>query len=160
VTSTTTGSVNVVLDGVTINPARPPHTYLGVARAISPAIICLSGAQPKLALPICLLAAHQAECLLKAYLSRDGSDDRVRAREIRHNLGELWAMASVDGLNISARPPQWLERLSELHAAPYHLRYSVGIHGIITPAPDDISSGLGHLLQVVEESLRGTSSFT
>ncbi|WP_375738289.1 hypothetical protein [Pseudomonas boanensis] len=117
-----TGSSNVTLDPVRNAPATPPHTYLGVAESMIPGVKVLADAPPACAPALALVAAHVLECLLKAYLSRDGSDDGLKTLKenaIRHNLEKLWAMAHSQGLQISEQPPDWVVTLSRLHKNPY-----------------------------------------
>jgi hypothetical protein len=148
-----TGTIDVNLEGASIAPARPPYTYLGVADALLPGIMCLSEAPKPSGLSLCLLAAHTLECLLKAYLSRNGSDKDVVTPEIRHNLAALWERAASEGLAILAEPPHWAVRLSELHDNPYYLRYSTGVHGIVMPPTASVVSGLMELRKSVGNSL-------
>jgi hypothetical protein len=137
-------------EGDVIKSPGPPQTYLGVARSLTSAIQILAKDETTSAIAFCLLAAHQAECLLKAYLSRGGSDARLRKPDLRHNLVALWEVAVSEGLPIEAPTPRWVQRLSELHDAPYMLRYSTGVHGVVTPARSLVDQGLRLLQQEVE----------
>jgi len=151
-TNEITGTLSSVLEDVTVTPPGPPHTYFGVAQRLLPAIRIL--AEPSVsAWAMALLSAHTLECLLKAYLSRDGSDDRLKHQQTRHNLDGLWRQAASEGLAVPADPPDWVVRLSELHNAPYYLRYSTGINGIVTPQPALMASELVALLHVVDATL-------
>ena len=69
-----TGTASIALQPVTIEPAALSHTYFGVAQSMMPGVKVLAAASPTSALALALVAAHVLECLLKAYLSRDGSD--------------------------------------------------------------------------------------
>jgi hypothetical protein len=135
-----------------VAPPGPPHTYFGVAQQLLPAIRTLAN-PPVSAWALALLSAHALECLLKAYLSRDGSDDRLRHQQIRHNLDALWRQAASEGLAVPVDPPDWAVRLSELHNTPYYLRYSTGINGIPTPPPALMASELAALIEVVRATL-------
>jgi hypothetical protein len=66
------GSGCLMSGPATLAPATPPHTYLGVASAIMPAVRLLAGTPEAGGIPHSLLSAHALECLLKAYLSRKG----------------------------------------------------------------------------------------
>ncbi len=68
------GTASIKLDPVTIAPASPPHTYFGVAESMMSGVNALAAASPPSLLALALVAAHVLECLLKAYLSRNGSD--------------------------------------------------------------------------------------
>jgi len=132
----------------------PPHTYMGVAHAMYMGVTALATMPSPPALPLALLAAHTLECGLKAYLSRNGDDTRVtRDSHLRHNLDELWALASDQGLEVPHAPPPWVTCLSLVHNKPYHLRYSGGVHGISTPSPEPMTTELGALLGQVDRQL-------
>ena len=141
------------LDDMTIAPAAPPYTYLGIAQAMIGGVRVLASASPTFALALALVAAHVLECTLKAYLSRSGSDVAVRAPAVRHNLAALWAMAHADGLLVPNTPPSWVSMLSGLHNSPYYLRYSTGIHGMSSPAAEPMTSELSALIALVQGSL-------
>lgn len=143
------------MPSLTISPARPPHTYLGVAENMLPGVKALAMASPVPALALALVAAHVLECALKAYLSRNGSNDELKNnQDVRHNLEALWAMAVADGLPISNSPPAWVACLSSIHDRPYHLRYSTDVHLISSPAPEPMTSELSELLNIVRRNLK------
>jgi HEPN domain-containing protein len=143
-----TGKLSITLEPFTTAKPAPPHTYFGVAQGMMPGVKILAEASQPCALALALVAAHVVECLLKAYLSRDGSEV-----EKTHDLGKLWAMAVGDGLKISKSPPDWASRLGGLHNRPYHLRYSEGVHGIGLPAAEPMASELAALLENVRVQL-------
>lgn len=151
-----TGSAAVTLAPVTVLPAGPSHTYLGVATNFVPAIRMLAQASPSPALPLAMLCAHTLECILKAYLSRDGDDRAVKTPDVRHNLTALWSLAGAQGLDLPTVPPEWVLCLSGLHASPYYLRYSTGVHGIVSPAAEPMASELAALLEHVRGKLWST----
>lgn len=128
------------LDDIAIAPAAPPFTYLGVAQSMIVGVKVLANASPTPALALALVAAHVLECTLKAYLSRRGTDAAVRVQKVRHNLNALWEMAYADGLSIPQAPPSWLSTLSGLHNQPYYLRYSTGVHSIVSPSAEPMVS--------------------
>jgi hypothetical protein len=72
---------------------------------------------------------------------------------VRHDLNALWSMAFDQDLQIQKDPPSWVACLSGLHKSPYHLRYSTGVHAIVTPAPEPMSSELAALLEIVRRQL-------
>ncbi len=148
------GTVSVTTHPDTIAPPTPPHSYFGVAQQLMPGVKVLAGASPSPALVLALVAAHVLECLLKAYLSKDGSDVAVKGLNVRHNLNALWAMAFAQGLRIPELPPSWVNCLSDLHKSPYYLRYSTGVHGIVSPGAEPMTSELAALLEVVRDQLR------
>jgi hypothetical protein len=147
-------TVSVTEEDDVIAAPAPPHTYFGVAQSMMPGVTILAAASPSPPLPLCLVAAHVLECLLKAYLSRDGSDAKVRDPKVRHDLNALWRMAFEQDLPVPESPPEWVDRLSGLHNHPYHLRYSTGVHGIVSPAPELMASELRALLETVRGKLR------
>lgn len=101
-----------------------------------PGLKVLVAAPPPSALALALVAAHVLACLLKAYLSRDGTDAALKNPGVRYDLNALWALAFAQGLQIPESPPSWANRLSGLHKLPYYLRYSDGVQGIVWPGAD------------------------
>lgn len=148
-----TGTLSVILEPVTIAPAAPPHTYLGVANSMFAGVTVLAAASPPPALPLSFLCAHTLECILKAFLSRSGDDTRLKQPGIRHDLNKLWVLASTEGFQIPNSPPPWIDCLSTLHAFPYYLRYSTGVHGIVSPPSALMVSDLAALLQQVRQQI-------
>jgi len=132
----------------------PPDTYLGVAGHLLSDVSILAKAMPPSGIGLPMLCAHALECTLKAYLSRGGNDAHVRAGDVRHNLAKLWMMAFEDGLRIPSQPPGWVGQLSALHDGPYHLRYSTGVNGIVSPAPELMAAGLPELLDLVRSHVQ------
>ena len=149
-----TVSGTMVLSPPTIAAPAPPHTYLGIAQGMMDGVRVLATASPLPSLALALVAAHTLECLLKAYLSRSRSDTAVRGQQVRHDLEKLWTMACADGLRIQPTLPDWAKRLSDLHKSPYHLRYSAGVHGLVTPAPEPMTTELAQLAENVRAQLR------
>ena len=138
-----------------IAPARPPNTYLGIAELLMPGLDALASSKSTVGVPLAFLAAHTLECLLKAYISTAaGSDAKVRKGRIKHDLHELWKLAVSKGLPVSASIPAWAENLSQLHGPPYFLRYSTGVHGLVTPAAQPMVSDLKALLEMVRQRVR------
>jgi len=141
----------VQLEGVSIAKPAPPETYLGVAESMIAGVNVLAKhGVAGLALP--LVAAHTLECALKAHLSRDGRDSRLRQPALRHHIEELWKLARTEGLPIGD-VPDWAANLSRIHNEPYYLRYSTGIHGIVTPAPEPIASELAAIIGTVRQAI-------
>ena len=138
---------------ITLPPALS-DTYMGVASAMLGGVNALSGSATRHTLPFAMLAAHALECALKAYLSRQGDDKAVRQHDVRHNLNLLWSMAHAGGLSIPSDPPAWVGILSDIHNAPYHLRYSRGINAISTPGAEPLTSELNTILKTVYSQLR------
>jgi len=99
------------------------------------------------------VSAQATECALKAYLSRTGNDRRLKDKPLRHNLTKLWGLAVAEGLAIPAPPPRWLEQLSALHDSPYHLRYSTGVHAMVSPGAEPMCTELEALVLLVGSSL-------
>lgn len=148
-----TGALSVTLQPISVAPAKPPHTYLDIACNMLPGVKVLAAASPLPALPLAMVSAHVLECALKAYLSKSGDDSRVKQSDVRHNLNALWSLAHHQGLNVPEQPPEWVCFLSHLHNAPYYLRYSTGVHGLVTPAPEPMATELGALVELVRTQL-------
>jgi HEPN domain-containing protein len=149
-----TGEMSTVLGPLTIKPAGPPETYLGVAQGMMPGVTILAGANPGAPLAMAFVAAHVLECALKAFLSRDGTDERLKRPPLNHDLGALWKLAAAEGLRVPEDPPAWVERLSGVHGSPYYLRYSTGVHGIVLPQAATVATELAAVLDSVREQLR------
>lgn len=148
-TNSISGKGSVELPPLGVLPAKPPHTYLGIAYAMLPGVRILADASPLPALPLALVCAHTLECALKAHLSKSGDDSRVRKSDVRHNLTALWNLSFSSGLNIQEDPPGWVACLSHIHNSPYYLRYSTGVHSIQTPAPEPMATELAALVDQV-----------
>jgi hypothetical protein len=131
----------------------PSETYFRVAHSLMPGVKLLASSSPTPYLALALVSAHALECLLKAYLSKDGSDQRLRNQKIRHNLIGLWEMAAREGLRILASPPGWVNSLSLIHDHPYYLRYSTGVRGFPGPTVEPMASELAALLEIVREQI-------
>jgi hypothetical protein len=144
-----TGTSNLVTGASTTAPPAPPFTYLGVAESLMPGIEVLAASEGQIAYAAALLTSHALECLLKAAPSKDGSDRQVKKENLRHNLEGLWHESRRCGLPVDAAPPTWVLTLSKLHASPYHLRYSVGVHGVVLPAVAPMVADLRELMRQV-----------
>ena len=140
-----TGKSSINLQPITIAPAAPPDTYFGVAVGMMPGVKVLAAASPPPALALALVAAHVLECLLKAYLSKGGSNHGL----YHHNLNLLWKEAFEGGLQVQKTPPGWVDCLSRLHKTPFRLRYSEGVHGVVLPSAEPMATELADLLNLV-----------
>jgi hypothetical protein len=149
-----TGTMLVTQQPNTVAPPVLPQSYFGVAQSLVPAAKILAAASPPPAIALAMVCAHTLECLLKAFLSKDGSDSEVRKKNVQHNIVALWAMAHAKGLHIPESPPSWVECLSRIHDSPYYLRYSTGVHGIVTPGAEPMASELVALLETVRVQIR------
>jgi hypothetical protein len=105
-----------------------------------------------------MLSAHALECILKGYISRGGDDSSVRCPKVWHNLNALWSLAVADGLDVPSKAPDWVGRLSDLHNRPFYLRYSTGVHGIVSPAPEPMATELAAILEQVQNQVAGSRS--
>lgn len=132
-----------------VSPAGPPHTYLGMARALLHGISPLAIAGRSCSVALAFLAGQVAECALKAYLSRNGDDKGLKDAPLRHNLGMLWQVAHSEGLPVSAQLPAWLVTLNGLHNTPYVIRYSTHVHGLVTPAAEPMATELAAMVELV-----------
>jgi hypothetical protein len=148
-----TASISVTDGPDIMPPPGPPHTYIGIAYCMLQGVRVLAEASPLPALPLAMVSAHVLECALKAYLSRSGDDARVKRADIRHNLNALWSLAHAEGLNIQREPPEWASVLSHVHDQPYYLRYSTGVNGLVTPAPEPMATELSAVVDQVQTQL-------
>jgi hypothetical protein len=135
-----------------VSPPITPLTSFGVAENLMPGVKLLASGPTSTSLALAFLCAHVLECLLKAFLAREGmSDSELRSQSIRHDLAKLWSEAVARGLHVSAAPPDWVTCLSRLHAPPYFLRYSPHVHAIVSPAAQPMVSELEMILEVVRK---------
>ena len=147
------GTAAITLEGVSIAPAAPPHTYLGMSRQFANAIRPLAAAGPPCAVPLAFVCAQTLECALKAYLSRAGNDARLRQSPLRHNLEQLWLLAESEHLSLPSPVPAWVPRLSSLHDRPYYLRYSTGVHAMVSPGAEPMCSDIERVVALIVQSI-------
>jgi hypothetical protein len=84
-----TPSPSVNRPAAAIMPAGPPYSYLGVAQGLLASIRVLASATPMPGLTLAIVCAQALKRALKAFLSRDGKNARLRPAAIRHNIEEL-----------------------------------------------------------------------
>jgi hypothetical protein len=150
-------SLNVVLEPPRLMPPAAPYTFLGVAESFLNGIRPLANHGIESTMPLALVCAHTLECILKAYISRDGTPaTALKARKFNHDLKALWNDAHSAGLKIPAALPDWADNLARLHNAPYHLRYAEGIHIITTPAAEPMASEIGAIVTMVRREIVGS----
>ena len=138
-------------------PTTPPHTYLAIAQFMLHGVAPLAAAGANASVALAFVAAQVVECSLKAYLSRNGDDKRLKAKSVRHNLEALWHLAHAEGLALSAPIPSWLTTLNELHDDPFRIRYSTGAHGLFTPASEPMATDIAALVSLVARHIQQPS---
>jgi hypothetical protein len=148
-----TGSLNVTLGPVTVARVTPTDAYFGIAESLMPGARVLGAATGVPGTALTLVAGHILECLLKAVLAKSGTPEK-ELKKVRHNLEELWRLCVAQGNLPTADVPAWAKRLSDLHGAPYHLRYPVGLNGLVLPGVHPMLAQLEKLLEVVRGKLR------
>ena len=74
-------------------------------------------------------------------------------RNLRHDLVALWNLAVSEGLAVQSAAPSWLVELGHLHNAPYYLRYSTGVHGLVTPSDQPMVDELAAVVTQVSTQL-------
>ncbi len=148
---TGTGAITAQCSSIAL--AAPPHIYLGMSRQLANAIRPLISSGPSCAVALAFVCAQTLECALKAYLSRSGNDSRLKQAPLRHNLEQLWLLAEAEGLQLMNPTPSWVSRLSSLHDKPYFLRYSTGVHGMVSPATEPICTHIEQIVELVGRSL-------
>lgn len=149
-----TGRASITLDPMTVTPVTPTDAYLGVAEGLLPGAQVLA-ASTESAIALTLVCGHIAECLLKALLAKAGvAEKELAGRALRHDLRGLWKRALATGCPVGAAEPTWLERLSALHNAPFHLRYPMGLNGLVLPAAEPMVSDLKQLAEAVRRAVR------
>jgi hypothetical protein len=145
-----TGSLSATLGAVTVAPVTTADAHLAIAQQFMEGARVLAAA-PNCALPLAFISGHISECLFKAFLSWKGETDAtLKGYDIGHNLSALRAMAVKHGLTVDPAEPQWLATLSSLHGRPFHLRYPVGLNGLVTPGSQPMLSDLEALQKVIE----------
>jgi hypothetical protein len=152
------GTANIVEGNDFVLPPCPPLTYLGMARLLLNGVQPLATSGASCSVALAFIAGQVLECALKAYLSRDGGDKRLKGDpDIRHNLEALWHLAQAEGLPLPAQPPEWVLTLSGLHNKPYFIRYSTGVHALITPAAEPMAAELEAIVALVPRHLQFVS---
>lgn len=108
--------------------------FLFVARHMLDGAQVLAAASEVPVIALSHLCGHAAESALKAMLSQVGiSASKLGKPPLGHGLSNLWARAVAEGVPLSNPPDAWLEQLNRIHAAPYPLRYPLGLHGVALP---------------------------
>jgi len=134
------GSANVYESTDSAGVADTPYMLLSVTENLLPGIEILSAAGAPGAYAYTLLCAQALENALKAVVVRSPSASCLKARDIRHNLAELWLLAAANGLPITTTVPPWVKELSHLYFTKgngghpvYYLRYPEGVNGFALP---------------------------
>jgi hypothetical protein len=147
-----TANANATLT-LTIAPVTPAAAYLGAAVSLLTGVQPLATALPDTGWPLTFVAGQIVECALKAFLAGRGVAESVlKKSSLRHNLLELWALASSHGFSFDGGQPVWFSRLSELHSGPYVIRYPMGVHGVVLPQCVEMARDLPLLVQAVRSS--------
>jgi len=150
----TVGSFSATLPPLAIAPVTSTAAYFGVAQALMPGAQLLAANPSTSPIAHSLLSAQILECLLKAFLSKNGATETELRKKLGHNLAGLWQLASRLGLNIPQSPPAWVVCLNGLHDSPYYLRYAPGVHALVLPNLKVMSAELSALLETVRENIR------
>ncbi len=149
------GSLDVTLDAATVAPVTLPEAYFGTAEALMPAARLLAVATEAPGTALTLVSGHILECLLKAFLSKNGVPRKELIRKpFHHNLCELWQRSVQLGCPVGPAFPSWAERLNKLYDDPYLLRYPEGRHVLVLPGAQPMTAELGGLLEVVRKAIR------
>jgi hypothetical protein len=152
-----TGSASLTQESQSIAPVTTVKAFFGVAESLIPGMQLLIETPPSPAIPITFLAGHILECLLKAFLSKEGvsEKDLKDPKKFGHDLSKLWQEAVKQTLLASSVLPPWADRLSALHGSPYPLRYNTGrAHGLTSPNSQELLSELTDLLEKVRQEIR------
>lgn len=121
-----TCSIDITIPALAFKELRPPFTYFVVAYKMLAGTKVLVASTPIQEQPLALLCVRTLECSLKAFITRNGDDSKVKKIGDYHDLVLFWSEAEKDGLCISKYHPDWVTILSEIHKAPYALRYLGG----------------------------------
>jgi hypothetical protein len=138
---------------------KPYEAYFHVVQGLMPGARMLAASQYGVT-AFMLVSGHTLECLLKAILSKDGIDeDKLRGRNLDHNLVALWECARTRGLVINS-PPSWAEALNGLHESPFAIRYLKSKQGVkeylagwVGPNIPETMSGLEELFEKVGQKI-------
>ena len=99
---------NITLPDFQIISPTNAQSYLNAARQLYAGMEALSLQPSKTGVACSFLAAQTLECGLKSYLSNNGvAENKLKEKEIRHDLEKLWVQAVQHGLDVSSQPPQW-----------------------------------------------------
>ena len=150
------GIGNVVLPTLKMAPNKPSRDYLAASRylLIGAELLSQPGNEKAIA-AWSHLVAQSLECVLKAYLVKQGiTVEKLSIKPYSHDLNKLWEETAARGLKVSAQPPSWCRTLNQTHGFPYILRYPMKINGFSIPPVSNTMTKLNKLIGQVAAVLR------
>ncbi len=149
-----TGSLDVTLGAVSVAPVTLTEVFFGIAESLMPAARLLAASPEVPGTALTLISGHILECLLKAFLSKNGVSGDELKKKLGHNLRELWERSVGLGCPDNPAFPPWAERLNAVCGKKARLRYPEGLHGLVLPGAQPMTAELGGLLEVVRKAIR------
>lgn len=128
-------------------------TLLRVARQCHQALSWLSvGPSPTPPVAVVLLAGHELETGLKAFLVQIGWSEK-RITRLGHDLARAWTSAERGGLPVDVDPPWWCKALSSAYDRPFLARYPPTNSGLVLPNLAQLVHDLGMVLDEVANQI-------
>ena len=146
-----TASFQIITDTV-FSPPAEHRALFSVASALLPGALVLAEAHETRREALVLLLGHITECLLKSIALKSGQNrNDIKKRIVRHNLVELWRLATSECTQLQLPTPSWIEALDKFHNDPYVSRYMRDVAAYSLPAIEPTLSGVIDLHARAEE---------
>lgn len=128
------------------------ESFLFAAKGMLDGALPLSRMETHPVLALTLLCGHACEAALKAALSKSGkTSEELRHSPYGHNITFLWRETEAVLIELPRPVPAWVDRLNRIYVKPFHLRYPLGIHGIVLPDISAMVSGSESLVLLAEK---------
>ena len=138
-----TASIHATTADPVFSPPTERRALLSVASALLPGALVLAHAHETRREALVLLLGHITECLLKSIALKSGNISKeLRKKSIRHNLVELWRLATIESAELQMATPPWVEALNRFHNEPYVSRYMRDVAAYSLPAIEPTLDGV------------------
>lgn len=139
-------SIHATIGNMTFAPPIERRALLNVASALLPGALVLADAHETRREALVLLLGHITECLLKSIALKSGNNRKeLKKQSVRHNLVELWRLATDECILLQKEMPPWVEALNRFHNDPYASRYMKDIASYSLPAIEPAIEGVIYL---------------
>lgn len=134
------------------SPPTERRALLSVASALIPGALVLANAQETRREALVLLLGHIAECLLKSIALKSANNEaKIKKKDVRHNLDELWKLAAKECSQLEKPIPMWVKALNRFHNKPYASRYMDKVAAYSLPEIEPVLEGVIFLRAFAEE---------
>jgi hypothetical protein len=138
-----TVSIQATIGYPVFSPPTERRALLSVASALLPGALVLANAHETRHEALVLLLGHITECLLKSIALKSGNNSKeLRKQSVRHNLVELWRLATIECTQLQIATPHWVEALNRFHNDPYASRYMRDVAVYSLPAIEPALEGI------------------